>query len=462
MGILKEYPHLKHVEKELDCVVSGSLESIIAIRDVINERIAQEAAALITTPTLYPTTEAAAASLHVQPKSPSSSMSVYGDFSPDALALLEKLPEGSIDGVHYDWMTGRVFIDQEPPSKEEERISKFQDAYQGIVSTRKLKVECISVPVVVASDELDNLTIRYNATYNQCVFIRQEEPDRQVKIISTSSRQIDQAKKLFADELEKGATDAAAASTSSMEMMLLSDGRKLTLKRADIVKEDVDIIVNPANDCLRHGGGVAGALNEASNGKLQKYSDHYVQSKGRVSVGRIATTPGGGELKCKHVIHAVGPVKSCGATKCEQLLDQVVKESLRCAERYNAISIAIPAISSGIFGVSKELVARCVVDAIMMFNYTKTPPCLSDIRIVILDRPSYTPFARHIQEKKKMLHKPTKSTHSNLIQPAKLLLPQKSPANSPTASPLPSSEEGQSEAASSTVGSAPSLQSHGI
>ena len=61
---------------------------------------------------------------------------------------------------------------------------------------------------------------------------------------------------------------------------LLSDDRKLTLKKADIVKEDDDMIVNPANKRLLHGGGVAGALNRASNGQLQKHSSRYVQKKG--------------------------------------------------------------------------------------------------------------------------------------------------------------------------------------
>ena len=252
--------------------------------DLLEKRMSNvshsEAASHMTIPTLDSTAELAAASLPSEPISHSAH--AYENFNSDALALLEKLPEGSIDGVHYDWRTGRVFIDKDPPSEEDERISKFQAAYQGIVGIRKLKIEGVPVPTAVSSDALSSLIRHYNATYNQCVFICQEEYGRVVKIVSTSSRQIDQAKKLLADELAKSTVVAATSSksTSTTEMILLSDDRKLTLKKADIVKEDDDMIVNPANKRLLHGGGVAGALNRASNGQLQKHSSRYVQKKG--------------------------------------------------------------------------------------------------------------------------------------------------------------------------------------
>ena len=336
-----------------------------------------------------------------------------------------------------------MFIDKNPPSEEDERISKFQAAYQGIVGNRKLKIEGVPIPTAVSSEALSSIIRHYNATYNQCVFICQEEYDRVVKIVSTSSRQIDQAKKLLADELAKSTVVAAASSkpTSTTEMILLSDDRKLTLKKADIVKEDVEMIVNPANKRLLHGGGVAGALDRASNGQLQKYSARYLQKKGQVPVGSVGVTFGGGALKCNRVIHAVGPDRTCSQADCERLLNRVIGEVLKCAERHNATSIAIPAISSGIFGVKKEVVARCVTDAIIAYNFSKPHPCISDIRIVIWDEPTYTPFAQYFELKRKTLAT-SKPVQLSLIKPAKFVPPTTSGGSKPSPSTVASTPPG--------------------
>ena len=250
------------------------------------------------------------------------------------------------------------------------------------------------------------------------------DPTPEVKTVSTSSRQINQAKKLLADEQAKRMVVAATSSkpTSTTEVILLSNDRKLTLKKEDIVKEDVDMIVNPTNKCLLHAGGVAGALNRASNGQLQKHSSRYVQKKGEVPVGSVGVTQGGGALKCNRVIHAVGPDRTYSQADCERLLNRVIGEVLKCAERHNATSIAIPAISSGIFGVKKEVVARCVTDAIIAYNFSKPHPCISDIRIVIWDEPTYTPFAQYFEGKRKTLDT-SKPVQLSLIKPAKFVSP---------------------------------------
>ena len=335
---------------------------------------------------------------------------VYDNMSPDALALLEKLPIGSIKGVHYDPSAGRVLIDKETPQLEEERTSKFLSAYQSITG-KKLKIITVPVPSGASPDAVATLVHQYNVTYDQCVFTQQEGV---IKIISLCSRQIDQANMLLSGDIKKAMSSAKQAD-KNFEVIHLSTDRTLTLKKADLVKEEVDIIVNPANERLSHAGGIAAALNRASNGQLQKYSDKHVQKKGVVRVGTIAITAGGGVLKCNIVIHAVGPDKSYGEANCEQLLNQVAQEVLKGAERHNANSISFPAISTGIFGVKKELVARCVVDTIMAYNFTKPSPVLSDIRIVIIDEKTFAPFARYFQQIQKSMET-AKSGHWPLIQ----------------------------------------------
>ena len=75
--------------------------------------------------------------------------------------------------------------------------------------------------------------------------------------------------------------------------MILGNSCTLTVKRSDIVSENVDVIVNAANKQLEHMTGVAGALNKASKGELQKHSRVYINQKGLVPVGGVAITRGG-------------------------------------------------------------------------------------------------------------------------------------------------------------------------
>ena len=323
---------------------------------------------------------------------------VFSNLSPDALALLEKNSEEEMPGVQYNTKAGMVQIEGQSKSELEDRISRFQSAYQSILTPRRLKAEPVQVPPTLNEAQVTAMVASFNEKYTQCVFIYCEGPPRVVRVVSISSRQFDQAKKLLIDAFYKPPT-----SFSNLEVISLPNDRKLTLKKADIVQENVDVIVNAANENLQHGGGVAGALSRASHGALQRYSSAYVNKQGTVPVGRVAVTHGGGALKCKIVIHAVGPDSRFAPPECRRLIAQVINESLTQAEKHNFTSIAIPAISSGIFGVNKHLVATCVIETILSHQFTKPTPTLSDIRIVIIDDTTYNCFAQHFVQKRAQL-----------------------------------------------------------
>ena len=345
------------------------------------------------------------AELPPSPPPPSDSPHIFSNLSPEVLALLAKIPEGDLPGVQYRPKEGTVNIESRSKEELEDRISRFQTAYQGILGARKLKVEPVEVPPALDDEKAEQITASFNKQYNQCVFIYYAEP-QVVKVVSTSSRQFDQAKKLLVEALASRPDPSVATKVEfsrKEEVIVLPGGRKLTLKRANIVEEEVDVIVNAANSSLQHGGGVAKAINDASYGSVQKYCSAYVMQKGEVPVGQVAVTHAGGALRCKHVVHAVGPQKSHSYGGCEHLLTQVINSTLSRVEKANTTSIAIPAISSGIFGVNTDLVARCIVDAILNFPFTKAPPALSDIRIVIIDKPTYSCFARYFVQKRALL-----------------------------------------------------------
>ena len=82
----------------------------------------------------------------------------------------------------------------------------------------------------------------------------------------------------------------------------IKDGRVLTLVEGDITERNVDVIVNPANSYLQHGGGVASTIVRKGGNIIQEESDKIVF----VQVGS-STITSSGILPCKSIIHTVGP-----------------------------------------------------------------------------------------------------------------------------------------------------------
>uniref|UniRef100_UPI00398F4556 protein mono-ADP-ribosyltransferase PARP14-like n=1 Tax=Pristiophorus japonicus TaxID=55135 RepID=UPI00398F4556 len=148
-------------------------------------------------------------------------------------------------------------------------------------------------------------------------------------------------------------------------------GLVITVCRGDITRQQVDVIVNAANGDLRHGGGVAKAICIAGGPAIQKESSAWVARHGAVPVGQAAMT-GAGKLPCARVIHAVGPQwrlrDSHGAGEVSDLLRSSVAASLELAEQAGFRSIAVPCLSSGIFGVPKDICASAIVSAIEGFG----------------------------------------------------------------------------------------------
>lgn len=141
----------------------------------------------------------------------------------------------------------------------------------------------------------------------------------------------------------------------------LPSGQILQLLKGDITTENTDAIVNAANRYLQHGGGVAGAILRRGGPIIEEESNAWVQAHGPVKHNAPAWTSGG-NLACRYVIHAVGPVWDAaqgdnnGEGKDSEL-DAAVKGSLRVADRLGLTSIAFPAISTGIFGFPEERAA---------------------------------------------------------------------------------------------------------
>ena len=181
----------------------------------------------------------------------------------------------------------------------------------------------------------------------------------------------------------------------------LPNGGTLTVKKGDILKEKVTAIINAANEKLDHIGGVAFAIDRASRGNVQRESKKVIQSRGHVPTGQVAVTGAGGSLQCQRVIHAVGPDANFRPHKeCEQLLALVCENVLRTAEAQGMVSVALPAISSGIYAMKKDVVAQILISTILHYPYQHTST-LKDIRIVLFEEETLRPFLQFASEAKK-------------------------------------------------------------
>lgn len=137
-------------------------------------------------------------------------------------------------------------------------------------------------------------------------------------------------------------------------------GKKIYVFLGDITEMEIDAIVNAANEHLKHGGGVAGAIVRKGGKIIQEESDKI----GYCPVGEAVVTTAG-NLKAKFVIHAVGP--RWGEGDEENKLKRAVRNALKKGEEKGVSSIALPAISTGIFGFPKEKGCKIIVREVKEF-----------------------------------------------------------------------------------------------
>ena len=172
-------------------------------------------------------------------------------------------------------------------------------------------------------------------------------------------------------------------------------GQRLQLAQGDLTTEHVDAIVNAANCRLQHGGGLAGAIVRRGGGSIQAESDAWVSEHGLVAHNAPAYTRAG-KLPCRYVIHAVGPVWGEGDE--DRKLEEAVTGSLRLAERLELSSVALPAISTGIFGFPKQRAAGIILSAVEAYFTQNSESMLSLVRITLFDQPTLEIFLRIWEE----------------------------------------------------------------
>ena len=153
---------------------------------------------------------------------------------------------------------------------------------------------------------------------------------------------------------------AETENTAENRVTVLMDRTQLELVEGDITDLEVDAIVNPANDRLQLGTGVAGAIRRKGGPSIQEECNRI----GGTPVGTAVMT-GAGHLKARRVIHAVGP--QMGEGDEDKKLAAAVRAALALADRRGMKSIALPAISTGNFGFPVDRAARIMLTEIHRF-----------------------------------------------------------------------------------------------
>ena len=166
---------------------------------------------------------------------------------------------------------------------------------------------------------------------------------------------------------------------------------RITFVQGDITEQDVDAIVNAANHSLLGGGGVDGAIHRRGGPEIlaecrklrrEKYPD------GLPTGQAVATTAG--RLKARWVIHTVGPTYAKSQDKSSLLAD-CFRNSLAVADELGATTIALPAISTGVYRWPIEDAARIALETVRTSDTR-----VAEVRFVLFDQRGYEAFTAQV------------------------------------------------------------------
>lgn len=166
------------------------------------------------------------------------------------------------------------------------------------------------------------------------------------------------------------------------------EGTQLDLIEGDITELDVEAIVNSANEDLTLEKGTAKAILDRGGPTIREECERI----GSTSVGSAVIT-GGGDLKARHVIHAVGP--RMGEGEEDRKLQSAIRSSLAVADRHGLKSIAIPAISTGERAFPLDRCARILLTEV--YRYLQGGTKIERVVVSLLDDPTFEIFKRELR-----------------------------------------------------------------
>lgn len=159
---------------------------------------------------------------------------------------------------------------------------------------------------------------------------------------------------------------------------------RVVIIKGDLVDQEVDAIVNAANNDLVLGAGVAGAIRRRGGPSIQDECTAH----GPVLVGDAAIT-GAGSLRARYVIHAAS--MSLGGRTTTTALRSSMDETFRLARAHSVTTIAVPAVGTGIAGFPLDECARVMADCVKRALAAGWEPL--EVRFVLYDEAALRAFS---------------------------------------------------------------------
>lgn len=159
----------------------------------------------------------------------------------------------------------------------------------------------------------------------------------------------------------------------------------LNLIKGDITKQDTEAIVNAANQTLRGGGGVDGAIHRAGGPKIL---EECIRIGGCKTGDAVITS--GGNLKARYVIHAVGPVYKDGSQGEPELLQSAYRRSLEVASNNGIKSISFPSLSTGAYNYPLSDAAEIALKTVI--NYLEEHHDIEFVQFVLFGDNAYNAY----------------------------------------------------------------------
>jgi len=176
--------------------------------------------------------------------------------------------------------------------------------------------------------------------------------------------------------------------SSRGECIDLARVHRITLHLGDITTDaQADVIVNAANSSLMGGGGVDGAIHRAAGPEILE----ECRLHGGCATGEAKITGPGRLPHVKHIIHAVGPVWRGGDAGEPELLASSYRRAVELAAEHGCRRVALPAISTGIFGYPLEQAATVALAA--TGSALQAHPDIQEARFWLFDGRAYAAFA---------------------------------------------------------------------